>query len=286
MDTETATNPVEGDDTSLDTVATTQEVEAEGQETEYDDDGNPIEVPEDSEEVEHDGQKYKVPKAIKPLLLMQADYTRKTQELAEERKALVAERTQVQQASQAEVQAQAHIVAMDAQIAEYQNIDWDAWEAQDPFEAQKGWRQFQQAQQARANAANQFVSLRQQRTLAQQQETAKLIEEGRAVLARDIPGWSAEVAEKLLDAGVKQYGFSRAEIEEFTDPRMVKVLHDAHQYRLAQGKEKKAQGHVQAQVARPAAKVGGASAPVSGLDDRLSPAEWMKRREAQARKRG
>jgi hypothetical protein len=47
------------------------------------------------EEIEHEGRKYLVPKALKPLLLMQADYTRKTQEVAEQRRAVMAERLRI-----------------------------------------------------------------------------------------------------------------------------------------------------------------------------------------------
>src|SRR6476660_325944 len=40
----------------------------------------------DSEEVEFGGKKYKLPKDLKPALMMEADYRRKTQELAEQRR--------------------------------------------------------------------------------------------------------------------------------------------------------------------------------------------------------
>ena len=122
----------------------------------------------------------------------------------------------------------------------------------------------------------------QQRGLEEQRETARLIEQGRAELARDIRGWSDTLAAALLETGVKQYGFDRAEIEEFTDPRMVKVLHDAHQFHILQGKQKQAQAVQAAQGVRPAARVGGSAAPPSGLDDRLSAEEWTRRREAQS----
>jgi hypothetical protein len=289
MSDETATNPVEGGESAPET-----EVETEGQETEteqqFDDDGNPIDPePEedDSEEIEHEGQKYKVPKAIKPLVMMQADYTRKTQEVADLRKAVEAERQTLHQSSEAEIAARATVVALDQQLAQFQNIDWDAWEDQDPFAAQKGLRQYQQLRDARGQAAGQFVALQQQRNLEAQRTTAKRLEEGRAALARDIPGWSDTLAASLLETGAKHYGFERGEIEDsFDDPRLIKVLHDAHQYQLSKGKQKQAQKHVAAQQVQPAAKVGARSAPPSGLDDRLPTDEWMRRREAQLRKRG
>ena len=50
-------------------------------------DGQATNQDDDSEEVEHEGQKYRIPKALKSALMMNADYTRKTQEVAEQRPA-------------------------------------------------------------------------------------------------------------------------------------------------------------------------------------------------------
>ncbi len=285
-----ATSPAnEGDTFIQDTAADAQEVEqTEGLEPELDEDGNPIAVDED-EEVELDEDlKVKVPKdkaqKVKEALLRQADYTRKTQEVSEMRKALEAERASVNQASVAEVQAQAAVVAIDQQLAAFQNVDWDAWEEQDPFAAAKGVRQLQQLQQARQQAIGQYGQLRQQRTEQMQQITAKRLQESAAALAdpvKGIKGWSPEYAAKLLDTGVREYGFERSEIEAFEDHRMVRVLDDAAKWREHEKSQKKAQGHVAAQAVKPAAKVGGGSSPPQGLDDRLSMDEWQKRRNKQ-----
>jgi hypothetical protein len=299
MEIETATNPVEAADTSfVDTGSPAQEVgndqlDAKGSgpgpsaELELDEDGNPIEDDPASEieEIEHDGRKYQVPKALKDAFLRQADYTRKTQEVAELRRAVEAERQAVRQTGEAEVAARAQLTAIDQQLAYYQRIDWDTWEDQDPFEAQKGWRQYQQLQNSRAQTAGQYAQVAQQRHLVQQQETARLIEDGRAVLARDIKDWSPQLAETLLDHGVRQYGFHRGEIEEFTDPRMVKVLHDAWQYRKLTSRQQQAQRHAAAQGAQPAARVGTSASPPAGLGDSLSVDEWARRRNEQVRKR-
>jgi hypothetical protein len=283
------------DDMSLDDVLAigahvddeTEEGSSEPEPEASGDDGEPgpdSAEPSDYEEIEVDGVRHRVPGALKGAFMMQADYTRKTQEVAELRRAVEAERAAVREAGAEEASAQARIIALDDQIARFGRVDWDSWENDDPFEAQKGWRQFQQLQQIRGQAAGQLAQLTRQRSLEEQRETARLIEQGRAELARDIRGWSDTLAASLLETGVKQYGFDRAEIEEFTDPRMVKVLHDAHQFQILQGKQKQAQRHAAAQGARPAARVGGGSAPPAGLDDRLSADEWARRRNRQVRK--
>ena len=55
-------------------------------------DSQPVES--DDEEIEHDGAKYKVPKPPKEAFLRQADYTTKTQTLAEERRSFEAAQQQ------------------------------------------------------------------------------------------------------------------------------------------------------------------------------------------------
>lgn len=81
--------------------AETETAQEDGEADEGDEEGKPDGEDDESEEIEHDGQKYRVPKAVKPLLMMQQDYTRKTQEVAdlrrqheEQAKAWETERTQ------------------------------------------------------------------------------------------------------------------------------------------------------------------------------------------------
>jgi hypothetical protein len=288
MDTET-TNLVDGEDTSADTLDTGTEVETEGEELEpeLDEDGNPIDPePDDSEEVEHEGQKYKVPKALKPLLLMQADYTRKTQDLAEQRRVFETERQQVGQATHDELNAFAQATSIQQQLAAFQRVDWNAWNDQYPFEAQKAFMQFQQLKDAHQGALGQLQFARQQRLSMAQQETARRIEQGRQQLATEISGWNDDLKAKLIGFAA-EYGFSRDELDDLeSDPRVAKVLHAAFQGRDATRKTQQAQRHLAAQQAQPAATVKAHKAPPTGLDDRLSAGEWLKRRNAQLQKRG
>lgn len=286
---DTATNSVVGGDTSdLDTAANDTGVDAEGQqaddEPELDDDGNPIEV-DDSEEIEHDGQKYKVPRALKPLLLMQADYTKKTQDLAERSRAVEAERQALHQTSQAELDTYAFAKSLEAQLGQYERIDWDAWHENDPFAASAATSKYQVLQRQYQQATGQLSNLRSQRAFQKQQDTAKRTEEGRAVLTREVPGWNDDLKAKLITFAAG-YGFDRSEVDDMeTDPRVAKVLHAAFTGSETTRKAKAAQGHVAAQQAQPAAKVRAASAPAGRLDDRQSVDAWMNARNAQTRKR-
>ena len=231
-------------------------------------------------EIEINGKTYSVPAELKDSFLMQSDYTRKTQELAAERKALGEAKERVQQAGEAEVTARARVMAYEAAIGEYQGVDWDALEMQDPVAAQRHFRKFMQLNQELDGAKAEYQSAVQQRTLETQQEAATRIEQGLAELQRDIPDWGPAKAEELMAFGEKQFGFSRDYMESITDPKLVKLMHFAH---LAQKSALKPA--VKNEAIKPASKVKGGGQPVVGLDDRLSTDEWMKRRNEQLRRK-
>jgi len=285
MTEEGATNPVEGEDNANATLPDTQEVESEVQDEQaLDEDGNPADPAEDSEEIEHEGRKYLVPRALKPLLLMQADYTRKTQEVAEQRRAVMAERQALHQTSQAELDAYAHATSLAGRLAQFQQVDWRAWHESDPFAAAAATSDYQMLRDQHQAALGQLSQLHGQRTFLAQQETARRMEEGRAALAKEIPGWSEDLKARLIGFAAG-YGFSRDELDDLeADPRVAKVLHAAFNGSRSAETARKVHDLVAAQQVQPAASVKARGAPPAGLDDRLSPDEWVRRRNAQLRK--
>lgn len=290
MDSDT-TSPLDGGDSPDGTAGAEAEVGAEGREPELDEDGDPIAEPDADEEIElEDGLKLKVPgsqaQKVREALLRQADYTRKTQELAERRKAFEAEQQQLGQATEAELNSYAVAQYAAAQIQQYRNVDWDAWNDHDPVAAQKAFMQYQRLKDTHSQALAQLQHLRGQRLSHAQQETARRIEEGRATLASDIPGWNDDLKARLIGFAA-EHGFSRDELSDLeADPRVARVLHAAFEGSQASRKTQAANRHLQAQQVRPAATVGAKANPPRGLDDRLSPDEWVKRRNEQLRKRG
>lgn len=289
MSEETATNPVEVEESPVEGTETeTQEVEQQD-EQQFDDDGNPIE--DDDEEIELDDLKLKVPKTeaqkVREALLRQADYTRKTQELAEGRKAFDQERQTFQQSSQEELAAAAQAMNIAQQLSAYQRMteaDWQQWQYDDPDGAQAGFRQFTLLKDQHGQALGQLNHLRAQRVSAAQQEAAKRIEQTKATLAKDIPGWNDAVEAQVRDYGIKEFGFTADEMADMKiDPRIAKAFHRLHTLEAAEAKRKKAQGHVAAQQVQPARAVRANTPPATGLSDRLSTEEWLRRREKQVR---
>lgn len=290
MDTETETNPVGGEDTGAPILDTEMGVETEVQ---FDDDGNPIEEP-DEEEIELDeGLKLKVSKDAAAKLkelregaLRQADYTRKTQELAEQRRAFQQEREQFGQLSESELAARAEVHSIDAALKEYQQIDWRTWQERDPVNAAKAFTEYQLLKDQRQVAAGKYSQAHTERTLQQQREAAERLQQGQEVLAKEIPGWGEDKAKALLDFGQKQLGFSAEELNAIDDPRVIVALHYASEGVQARTKQQAVQRHETAQKVQPAASVKAKSSPPTGLDDRLGADEWVRRRNEQLRKRG
>lgn len=301
METDT-TNSVVADDTALATVQDDTGVAADDQQLEpqFDEFGNPIEEPDEDEEFELDENlKLKVPKTaaeklkeLKEGSLRQADYTRKTQELAEQRKAFDAERQNIVQATNEELSAFAQASTLGQRLAAYQQVNWAAWNQQaqanydleEQARVQAAFMDYQQVKDQHANALGTLSRLQNQRVSNAQQEAARRIEEGRAALAREI-GWNDDLKAKLTDYALGQ-GLSRDDLADLeATPAAAKILKDAFEWRQHQTKQQAAKRHETAQQVQPAATVSAKRAPPAGLDDRLGTDEWIKRRNAQLAKR-
>jgi len=171
------------------------------------------------------------------------DYTQKTQQVAEQRKELEAYAESIkaqEQAFQEQMQLNnvliedvAKITSLDQQLNQYANVNWQQLSDNDFVEAQKLFFTYNQLQQERSQLVSQFEAKKQQVVQKQSQLMAEKIAKGKEVLAKEIPNWSPETNQALLSTG-KDYGFSDAELNSIVDPRHVKVLHDAMQWRKLQ----------------------------------------------------
>lgn len=187
---------------------------------------------EDSEEIELDGQKYVIPKALKPAFMMHSDYTKKTQEVAEQRKAIEAQQTQIAQKAQEQeiyLQESAQKIAIDAQLSQFQQVDWYRLAEEDPVKWQQLFSQRKQLEDSSNYLNQQIEQKKQQFAVEQQQSMAKLIEQSNAVLARDIPGYTPELEQNIKQFAIKEFGFDSTDVEQSkADPRIYKLLHKAY----------------------------------------------------------
>lgn len=280
------------DDSSVDTSIVDDVEETEDVET-VDGDDEEGEAEEGSsskefEEVEFDGKKYAIPPELKDKFLMQSDYTRKTQELATQRQAVEAQAAQIQQqaaAQQQYLQEYAEVIALDNQIKQYKNVDWETLITEDPVQAQRLKHQMGELQAQRDQLSQSVMQRQQQHALETQQETAKRLQEANEAVKRDVPNWGPELHSKLITYG-KTLGFTDQEIANAVDPRSWVILDKAAKYDAMVAKQatkpkKEPQGKPVTRIA--ASKQ---TRPKSLADKNLSDKEWNELRRKQIAARG
>ncbi|HYE43307.1 MAG TPA: hypothetical protein VEA15_07915 [Caulobacteraceae bacterium] len=231
-------------------------------------------------EIEFDGRRWQVPAPLKAGFMMHADYTRKTQDLAEQRRALEAERTAAE-ADPGWSEDVARVHALDEALAQYGQVDWAGWHAADPHGAAQAWAQAEQLFAARDHAAHHAEQRAHAAVLEAEGERAWRLEQAEAELARDIEGWSDGLREQLTAYG-RAKGFTAEELGEVDDPRAVKVLHLAMIGEQALNERAGARSFART---RPPTQLGGGGYAGSQPSDRQSAEAWMQARQAQLRKK-
>lgn len=212
--------------------------EEESEEGEEAPEAPPVEV-----ELEIDGKAVKVGlDELKKGYLRQADYTRKTQALAETRKTVERE---VGEVVQERAQYAQLLTALQRQIAEAEAVaepDWDALYAQNPIEAMKIERKWQQdkalRQQKRAAAEAEQARLDQANRRLQEQSFGQFVQSQDALLAdpvEGIPEWRDEKSKRRLRAELADYclnklGLSSEEVRTLSDARALKAIYKSMKY--------------------------------------------------------
>ncbi len=186
----------------------------------------------ETEEVEFNGKKYAVPKELAPNLMMQSDYTRKTQELAEERKETAAERDQLRQ--QAETREQlfmekAELHQIDKRLNAYRNTNWQLWHSQDPNGAQAAQLDYVQLRDARESLGGHIQGREAELAHQFEQSTATRLNKAVEALSKPDPklGWDGKFddqkREQLSKFG-KELGYTDDELAGTSHPLMIKTL--------------------------------------------------------------
>lgn len=214
-----------------------EEVQQDEPESQTEGDGQ-----DDAEEVEFEGKAYKVPKELKDALLRQADYTQKTQAVAEQRKA-VEERAQLLEQRE-RVMGMAFDKAVELRevqnrLAQFDQIDWQSLAQNDPAQATQlniAYQQLQREAQKKYGELQQVQTASQQLTENQRQQ---MLADAEKDLKARLPSFNAEVAAQIKVAA-REYGITDQELNAVMDPRYVHVLHDAMKWRALQAEKPKA----------------------------------------------
>lgn len=286
---ETASTEVENSSPPTDDASSELEQNQEPEEgqTDGDDDSS------DDEEFEVNGKRYTISKELKPLLMMQQDYTRKTQEVAKTREELAAERTALTQqaeATKALSEDRKRLVLLDDYLERQSKADWKTLWQEDPLDTPRKWAEYQHWKDQRTEIASKIGSAEQEAALKEERETATRIQEALSE-ARKIPGWSSEVAQKV-EAHATTYGFTIPQLNDLVAKQGAAFIKMAHKAFLADQliSSKQTATKTPAVVAepiKPLAVVSKGKAPArTGLSDSLSAEEWVKAREQQLRRKG
>lgn len=233
----------------------------------------------DSFELDLDGEVHTLPIALKGAVLRHADYTRKTQELADQRRAVEAERAALaeeRRVARGATGDRAVLAALDLQLEAFAEIDWRLLGHEDADRARDLWAAFQETQALRDQFAYALSHHENREALRQAREAAEEMAATGAQLREEIDGWSPEVAAKLVEYG-QAFGVTLEEFAQMADPRLWKLLHKAWQADQANMGDAQAE----AMSVRPAVTVGGGSAGGGGVRDELGTKEWMRRRNEQ-----
>jgi hypothetical protein len=216
-------------------VEQTPETEPENLQLPAIEEGAEPEVPqqpeEDFEELEWSGKKFKAPKGLKDGVLMHADYTRKTQEVAEHRKALDAEKARIEQqaiATEQELDLRASLRTIDAEIKKFEAFGWAEYQQlrqTDPLSADEAWNYKSYLEAEKARATNALGEMQTTRTQQAQQDTAKRLE-ATLDFARKIPGMTQEVHEEVLKLAIDK-GVPKERLAEVMDPTVYNILYHA-----------------------------------------------------------
>jgi hypothetical protein len=251
---------------------TSEEVEGEEEEAEE-------EAPRDEKfVVKVDGKEIEVPKdELIRGYQREADYTRKTQKLAEERKLVESEFQQVR----GEREQYAQILGqLQQKLQEFEppEPDWNRLEVEDPTEYARQWTSHQRRQQQKYAVQAEQERLNQLYQAETQKQIQAVLAQETARLKEKIPEWSSPEKAKAEGKALLEYGqalgFSEQELNGITDSRALLALHKAWKYDQMMSKRPEFQAKIKKapKMASPgsAGSVGSKSGELNNAKKRLA----------------
>jgi len=165
----------------------------------------------------------------------QADYTRKSQVLAEQRKQADEELAATQQERQRYLsQLEQFNTQADSKLDELKSTDWTRLKEEDPTEYMLKRDQYRELQENKRTVEEEQKNLQYK---TQQEQQAKWQEElGRQqeIMAQRLPEWNDPTKGAKLKQDIKSFavktGFTEQEVDSLIDARSVDVLHKAMLY--------------------------------------------------------
>lgn len=286
-------------------------------------DGQPIVTMPTDDEFEFeadDGTKLKLPKAVEAALLRQADYTKKTQAVADKARALDVQASElatraVEQAESLNTlrtehialhQAEASLADIETELAGYRKYtaaDWEATKTANRANYDAHMERYKDLQgmktitsdaveAAKADLTAKEASLTEKRSAAEEATLNANWGKANAVLTEKIEGWGPDKFKEIGTFANKEFGITADQLRASVDPvawqmanRLMKAEAELAVLRKTTTQAKATATALKPQAVTPAAKPAGGNAKPTGISDQLSDAEWLRRRNAQVAKK-
>ena len=189
----------------------------------------------------------------------QADYTRKSQVLAEQRKKMDEELAATQQERQQyQSQLEQFNLQADSKLEEFKSVDWTKLKEEDPMEYALKRDQYRELQENKRLVAEEQQNLAQKQQAEMQTKWNEELARQQEVMAQRLPEWNDPEKGPKLKQNIKSFalkkGFSEQEVDSLIDARSVDVLHKAMMYEtLLEAKISQKKAKVVPKVQKPGA---------------------------------
>ena len=172
----------------------------------------------------------------------QSDYTRKTQELSNDRKQMESLQQQynsevatIQAERQQYMESLNQIIAnSSAGLDKFSNVDWQSLKDTDPIEYVTKKEEFREAQEKVQGMQQEQYQAQQRHATESKNMRSHILKEEHGKLAAAIPEWSEPEKQKKMATEIRDYassqGFSAEEINSLIDHRSLLVLLKASKY--------------------------------------------------------
>ena len=172
----------------------------------------------------------------------QSDYTRKTQEIASDRKDIESlqqkynsEMSTIQQERQHYMEALQGIITNSAEgLSKYSDVDWENLKETDPIEFVTKREELRQSQEKVQALQREQYNTQQRHEQEAQKMRANIVQEEYGKLVEKLPEWGEEDKQKSIASEIRSYastqGFTEEELNSLVDHRSLLVLMKAQKY--------------------------------------------------------
>ena len=172
----------------------------------------------------------------------QSDYTRKTQEVSEQRKEFDAmKQNMVQEYQQIQAERQQYAQALQSLmegnmsgIDKFASVDWEVLKETDPIEYVPRKEEFREAQEKVQNLQREQHMAQQRHSAQSQHEHRQMLQQETTALVTALPEWGDSSKQPDIAKNIRSYatenGFTKEELDSLVDHRSILVLLKAQKY--------------------------------------------------------